>query len=125
PESSSGQGSSGSDGSGGQYVQQIKSLIEDNKKRLSSFDQNDNQKFEPDEINEAVKTLTEWAKDVAEGTGEWFYFREGDTKGPSSLSDIGSLLSDNPGTFVNKSGSESEVWVPYDILLKVANIISG
>ncbi len=99
----------------------VRELIKKHKKHLTDFDRNKDNKLQSDELDEAVSTIIEWGKRLTDASSEWFFHREGEVQGPTSLSDLEQELEENPGTFISKTGEE--IWIPFNVLKEAKHLI--
>jgi flotillin len=90
----------------------VKAWMEDNLKRISAFDLNDDGDLDENEIETAIWMTRGWARKTRDPKTKWFYYKNKQSIGPVSWAQVSVALSDNPKAYINLVGED--FWLPYE-----------
>jgi len=92
----------------------VKTWMEDNLKRISTFDLNEDGELDENEIETAIWMTRGWARKTGDPKAKWFYYKNKQSIGPVSWSQVSVALSDNPKAYINLVGES--FWLPYEAI---------
>ena len=98
--------------------------MEDNLKRISAFDLNDDGDLDENEIETATWMTRGWARKTGDPKTKWFYYKNKQSIGPVSWAQVSVALSDNPKAYINLVGED--FWLPYEAIeIAVSDLDEG
>ncbi|MEM6885379.1 MAG: SPFH domain-containing protein [Verrucomicrobiota bacterium] len=93
-------------------------LLEGRKASLSSFDKNNDNVIDDEELAEAASVCLDWAAKTKSKASKWYYSVDSEVHGPTTWSEVASAANHNPDMFVTYE--KAKVWVPFDIIKSLA-----
>ena len=101
----------------------VKVWMEDNLKRISAFDLNDDGDLDENEIETAIWMTRGWARKTRDPKTKWFYYKNKQSIGPVSWAQVSVALSENPKAYINLVGED--FWLPYEAIEIAVNDLDG